>query len=119
VLYPPVKILPPEKRTAFDALGRPVEGVINPEVAEKLGCVAGSVKLLNGVQGHSGGFGLRHIESYANRVAQIAAMGHISVHAYVRLVICEFGWAGRQDDGRISLIYEDKHGFHHVMSMGH
>jgi hypothetical protein len=115
VLYPPVKIIPLEKRTAFDPLGRPVEGEITVEVAEKLDCEAGGIKLLNGVQGHSSGFGVRHIESYAGRVAQITTMGHITVHAYVRLVISEFGWAGCQDDGRICLVYEDKHGFHHVI----
>jgi hypothetical protein len=114
---PPPKpyVLPVEKRSALDHLGRRAEGVISPELAQILGCRAGPVRLLNGVQGHTGGFGFAHIESYRSRVLQIQSMGFRGVHDYVLHILSETAFAGLQENGRICLISEKGQSFNYLI----
>jgi hypothetical protein len=113
--YPKLSILPFEKRSALDHLGRPVEGLISPGLAAILGCERGPIRLLNGVQGHTGGFGCAHIESYASRVSQIQSMGFRGVHDYVRSILSDTAFAGTQEDGRISIVSEKGRNVNHLI----
>jgi hypothetical protein len=106
---------PPEKRTSFDRIGRPAEGEITQEQAAALGCTAGIVRLLTGVQGRSGGFGAAHIESNASRMKQIEGLGFKSLHAYLRYVLANVSFIGKQSDGRVVLVADFQAVYHHVI----
>lgn len=73
------------------------------------------MKLLNGVEGNSGGFGRIHIESHASRAKQLEGLGYKDVISYVAFVTAEFNFVGMQDDGRIILIREHSGMYHHVI----
>jgi hypothetical protein len=115
LFYPKFSVLPVEKRSALDHLGRRVEGSVSAELAKILGCRAGPVRLLNGVQGHTGGFGFAHIASYENRVTQIKSMGFLGVHDYVSSILSDTACAGTQPDGRVSLVSENGRNVNHLI----
>jgi hypothetical protein len=114
-MRPTLPIFPREKRTAFDALGRSVECELLPDWEVLVGARLGPVKLLNGVEGRTGGFGLEHIQAKPDRIKQIASFGFATVHAYVRFVLDQVTHMGFQQDGRMVLIREDGRQFHHII----
>lgn len=97
----PMPMLAVEKRTVTDSRGQGELGVVTAEMALAIGCNAGLIKLLNGVQRHSGGFGMAHIEAHASRVKQILGLGFGDVFAYVRHIASGFDEIAMQDDGRL------------------
>ena len=96
--------LPVEKRTVFGPSGKGDLGTITDEMAEKIECKAGVVRLLNGVEGRNSGYGLKHIEAKESRGKQIAGLGYRNVFAYVSDIAGGFDAIALQDDGRLVLI---------------
>lgn len=110
-----IVILPLEKRASLDKRGYPAEFSLTPDQASAANCAAGVVRLLNGVQGRSSGFGAAHIESNINRMKQIEGLGFKSLHSYIRFVFDNVRFVGKQEDGRIVLVSESNGIFHHVI----
>ncbi len=108
-------ILPREKRTAFDALGRSVEFKLLSDWEELAGEAQGPIKLLNGIEGRAGGFGLDHILAKPGRIKQIESFAYKTVHAYLRFVLQGVTHMGFQADGRMVLVREDGTQYHHVI----
>lgn len=100
------KPLPPEKRTAFDHLGRAVEGNLPPEVCLRLGTSVARMVLLNGFEGRSTGFGLAHIEAKPSRMKQLKGLGYNSAHAFIRDVFQNYSRISLEEGGRLALICE-------------
>lgn len=107
--------LPYEKRTVFTASGNGELCHISAEVAAVCGVNAGPLKLLNGVEGNSGGFGRIHIESHASRVKQLDGLGYKDVISYVAFVAAGYTKIGLQEDRRIIIIREQSGMFHQVV----
>ena len=93
--------LPKEKRTVFDSAGRGDLGLLPADIARDIGCCAGPIRLLRGVEGRTGGFGLAHIESHAGRVRQFESLGYRDVVSFVRFVVSDFDQVIGQEDGRL------------------
>jgi hypothetical protein len=93
--------LPVEKRTVFDASGRGDLGHLPATISETLSCSAGPIRLLRGVEGRSGGFGLAHIESHAGRMRQFESLGYRDAVSFVRFVVSDFDQIIMQEDGRL------------------
>jgi hypothetical protein len=110
-----VIFLPKEKRTAFDANGKSAEGVLPEELTRSGQCHDGTIKLLTGVEGRTGGFGLAHVEAKPERLKGISSLGFKTVHAYPRYIFADMTHIGLQEDGRIVVIREDVSSFHHVI----
>ncbi len=108
-------ILPREKRTAFDAMGRSVECQLQDGWKPLTGDRNGPIKLLNGIEGRAGGFGLDHILAKPGRIKQIGSFGYKTVHAYLRFVLQGVTHMGFQADGRMVLVREDGTQYHHVI----
>lgn len=114
-MRPILPIIPREKRTAFDALGRSVECELLRDWEVLVGARLGPIKLLNGVEGRTGGFGLEHIQAKPERIKQISSFGFGTVHSYLRFVLEFVTHMGFQQDGRMVLIREDGRQFHHII----
>lgn len=93
--------LPVEKRTVFDSAGRGDLGHLTVAISGNLRCKAGPIRLLRGVEGRSGGFGLAHIESHAGRIRQFESLGYRDVVSFVRFVVSDFDQIIMQEDGRL------------------
>ncbi|TIL27433.1 hypothetical protein [Mesorhizobium sp.] len=93
-------ILAVEKRTVYDGAGRADLGHVTANVASAINCNAGPIRLLRGIQGRNGGFGLAHIETYEGRVRQFETLGFRDTVSYVRFVACDYDLIIRQTDGR-------------------
>jgi hypothetical protein len=106
-------LLPVEKRTVFPVTGTGDLGFVTEEIALKIGCEAGPIKLLNGVEGRSTGFGLAHIE--ARRLKHIVGMGYKDVVTYVKFVVSDFEMIVSQPGGRLLFIRKSDRYFHHVV----
>ena len=103
-----IRILPFEKRTAFDATGKPVDGKLPEGLCVKYGLNDGALLLLNGIEGRSSGFGLEHIQANMGRMKQLSGLGFNSVHAFVRFVFENYNSVSQQPDGRLVLVAERK-----------
>jgi hypothetical protein len=97
------------------SLGETCRGLNKPRACGNPWVREGPIRLLNGVQGHTGGFGCAHIESYASRVSQIQSMGFRGVHDYVRSILSDTAFAGTQEDGRISIVSEKGRNVNHLI----
>jgi hypothetical protein len=93
--------LPVEKRTVFDSLGRGDLGDVPATISKTLRCKAGPIRLLRGVEGRSGGFGLAHIESHAGRMRQLESLGFRDAVSFVRFVASDFDLIIMQEDDRL------------------
>lgn len=92
--------LPKEKRTVFLRNGLGELGEVPEDVAAAIGINAGVIKLLHGVEGRTGGFGLAHIES-KQRIQHFKEMGFAEVVDFVRFVASEYEEFGIQNDGKV------------------
>lgn len=101
-----IRILPFEKRTAFDATGKPVEGKLPEGLCVRYGLKEGALLLLNGVEGRASGFGLEHIQANTGRMKQLSGLGFTSAHMFVRYVFENYTAVSQQPDGRIVLVAE-------------
>jgi hypothetical protein len=108
-------LLPKEKRTAFDALGRGVEATLLDEWEHLVGDAIGPIKLLNGVEGRTGGFGFEHIIAKPERIKQIQSIGFNTVHSYIRYILDDVTHMGFQADRRMVIVREDGPHYHHLI----
>ena len=58
-IQPRMAILPKEKRTCFANNGDAHIAIITEQMASLIECQVGEVRLLKGIEGRTGGFGLR------------------------------------------------------------
>ncbi|MGC0052204.1 hypothetical protein ACNSPG_03945 [Brucella pituitosa] len=96
----PIVPLPKEKRTVFTRNGNGDLGIVSPEAAQAASIHPGFIKLLHGVEGRNGGFGLAHIES-KQRVEHFKKLGFDEIIDFVRFVAEEYDEFGVQDDGKV------------------
>lgn len=108
-------IIPVEKRTVFSNSGKADLCEIPDGLFEACECVEGPIRLLNGVEGNSGGFGLAHIEAHEQRFKMIKGLGYSNVRSYLADVLNHISCAGMQHDGRLGLLCELHGYFHNVI----
>lgn len=108
-------LLPYEKRTVFTSSGIGELGFITEEIAAEINVSAGPIKLLNGVEGRTGGFGRQHIEAHTQRMKQLAGLGYKDVITYVHSVAASFDKIAMQDNGRILILSYKDNLHHHVI----
>lgn len=97
-------MLPFEKRTVFDNRGNGDRGALPEDIADPLGVPAGPIRLLNGVEGRHGGFGLAHIQ--ARREKHILGLGYPSILHYVHFIASGYNAIALQDNGRLMFLRE-------------
>ena len=107
--------LPHEKRTAFGAGGRSVSAEISEEMAKAIGCRAGLIVLLNGVEGRTGGFGFAHISAKESRAKHIQNLRFPSIQSFVQHIVESPDYIGLQSDGRIVLVRKHDGYYCHVI----
>jgi hypothetical protein len=107
---PRTPILPFAKRTVTDKRGNGDLGVITNEIALAIKCNPAVIRLLNGVEGRTGGFGLAHIEG--RRIDRILGLGFADVHSYAHFIASGFTEIAIQEDGRLVLLREAKSLYH-------
>lgn len=107
--------IPVPKRTVFTKTGLGDLGAISEAIAAEVSIPHGPIKLLNGVEGATGGFGREHIESHVSRMKQLQGMGYSDVVSYVYYVASAFTYVAQQEDGRIIIVREDGSLYHQVI----
>jgi hypothetical protein len=110
-----MSLIPVEKRTVFAPNGDSDMGVVTTEIAATIGCRAGSIRLLRGIEGRAGGFGLAHILANDGREERIRGLGFLTIEHYVRRVATAYDFVGVQDDGRLVLILDHAGCFNHLI----
>ncbi len=106
---------PVEKRTVFAPNGDSDMGAVTAELAAHIGCQAGPIRLLRGIEGRTGGFGLAHIKANDGREGRILGLGFLSIEHYVRRIATAYDFVGQQDDGRLVFICDQGGCFNHLI----
>lgn len=107
--------IPKEKRTVFTKTGIGDLGQVTTNTAESLGIFPGPIRLLQGVEGAKGGFGLAHIDGHADRVKQLQGLGYNETVSYVYHVVSDYDAIAIQEDGRLVFVREFSNLFNHVI----
>lgn len=105
--------LPFEKRTVFDGRGGGDLGQVTTAIADVIGCRVGPIRLLNGVQGRTGGFGLAHLEFHANRMKQIKGLGFRDARTYVGFIAQDFEAIAAQAHQHRLMFLRERNGITH------